>query len=205
MRGLSKKKIYFIVFLSIALLCTLGFLWAWFVTRDIRKNVAGALNQAQKVEVKNLILTETKNQKKYWELYAKTGSYDSSMQLVVLTGIIGNFYDEDKNVALSFESPKGTYRDSDKNVTLEGETLIVSKDGSSILADKIEWGGKNTDIVASGNVRIAKDEDFSTVSEKAVFTSDFTFFKIIGKTQVRVFAKEGKEQEKVDLFNTKEK
>ena len=179
MRGLSKKKIYFIVFLSIALLCTLGFLWAWFVTRDIRKNVAGALNQAQKVEVKNLILTETKNQKKYWELYAKTGSYDSSMQIVVLTGIIGNFYDEDKNVALSFESPKGTYRDSDKNVTLEGETLIVSKDGSSILADKIEWGGKNTDIVASGNVRIAKDEDFSTVSEKAVFNSDFTFFKII--------------------------
>ena len=57
--GLSKKKIYFIVFLSIAILCTAGFLWAWFVTRDIRKNVSGALNQSQKVIVKNLILTET--------------------------------------------------------------------------------------------------------------------------------------------------
>ena len=136
--GLSKKKIYFIVFLSIALLCTAGFLWAWFVTSDIRKNVSGALNKTQKVEVKHLILTETKDHKKYWELYAKTGSYDSALKVVVLTEIIGNFYDEDKNVALSFESPKGTYRDEDKNVILEGETLIVSKDGSSILADKIE-------------------------------------------------------------------
>ena len=203
--GLSKKKIYFIVFLSITLLCTAGFLWAWFVTRDIRKNVSGALNKTQKVEVKHLILTETKDHKKYWELYAKTGSYDSALKVVVLTEIIGNFYDEDKNVALSFESPKGTYRDEDKNVILEGETLIVSKDGSSILADKIEWGGKNTDIIATGNVRIKRNEDFATVSKKAVFNSDLTFFKIIGDSQVQIYAKEGTKQEKLDLFSTKGK
>lgn len=203
--GLSKKKIYFIVFLSIALLCTVGFLWAWFVTRDIRKNVAGALNKTQKVEVKHLILTETKDHKKYWELYAKTGSYDSASKVVVLTGIIGNFYDEDKNVALSFESPKGTYRDEDKNVILEGETLIVSKDGSSILADKIEWGGKNTDIVATGNVRITRNEDFATISKKAIFNSNLTAFKIIGDSQVQIFATQGKRQKKMDLFGTKGK
>lgn len=201
--GLSKKKIYFIVFLSIAILCTAGFLWAWFVTRDIRKNISGALNQKQKVIVKNLILTETKDGHKYWELYAKTGSYDSGDEVVVLANIIGNFYDKDKKVALSFESPKGTYKDSDKTIVLEGETYIVSKDGASILADKMQWGGKDTDIVASGNVRIRKDKDFLTYSEKAVFNSDLTSFKIIGKSKVEIFQKEGTTQEKHDLFNIK--
>ena len=202
--GLSKKKIYFIVFLSIAILCTAGFLWAWIVTSDIRKNVSGALNQSQKVLVKNLILTETKEQKKYWELYAKTGSYESANKVVVLTEIIGNFYDKDRNVALSFESPKGTYEDATKTITLEGETLIVSKDGSSILADKIEWGGKNTDIIASGNVRIKRNEELTTISEKAIFNSDLTFFKIIGNSQDKLITKEGQKHQEINLFNTKE-
>ena len=184
-------------------MCTAGFLWAWFVTRDIRKNISGALNQKQKVIVKNLILTETKDGHKYWELYAKTGSYDSGDEVVVLTNIIGNFYDKDKKVALSFESPKGTYKDSDKTIVLEGETYIVSKDGASILANKMQWGGKGTDIVASGNVRIRKDKDFLTYSEKAVFNSDLTSFKIIGKSKVEIFQKEGTTQEKHDLFNIK--
>lgn len=202
--GLSKKKIYFIVFLSIAILCTAGFLWAWFVTRDIRKNVSGALNQSQKVIVKNLILTETKEQKKYWELYAKTGAYESSNKVVILTEIIGNFYDKDNNVALSFESPLGTYEDLTKTVTLQGETLIVSKDGSSILADKIEWGGKNSDIIATGNVRIKRNKELATISEKAVFNSDLTFFKIIGNSKTMLFAKDGEKQEELNLFQTKE-
>lgn len=202
--GLSKKKIYFIVFLSIAILCTAGFLWAWFVTRDIRKNVSGALNQSQKVIVKNLILTETKEQKKYWELYAKTGAYESSNKVVILTEIIGNFYDKDNNVALSFESPLGTYEDLTKTVTLQGETLIVSKDGSSILADKIEWGGKNSDIIATGNVRIKRNKELATTSEKAIFNSDLTFFKIIGNSKTMLFAKDGEKQEELNLFQTKE-
>ena len=202
--GLSKKKIYFIVFLSIAILCTTGFLWAWFVTRDIRKNVSGALNQSQKVIVKNLILTETKEQKKYWELYAKTGAYESSNKVVILTEIIGNFYDKDNNVALSFESPLGTYEDLTKTVTLQGETLIVSKDGSSILADNIEWGGKNSDIIATGNVRIKRNKELATISEKAVFNSDLTFFKIIGNSKTMLFAKDGEKQKDLNLFQTKE-
>ena len=203
--GLSKKKIYFIVFLSIAILCTAGFLWAWFVTRDIRKNVSGALNQSQKVIVKNLIFTETKEQKKYWELYAKTGAYESSNKVVILTEIIGNFYDKDNNVALSFESPLGTYEDLTKTVTLQGETLIVSKDGSSILADKIEWGGKNSDIIATGNVRIKRNKELATISEKAVFNSDLTFFKIIGNSKTMLFSKDGEKQEELILFSTKGK
>lgn len=200
MGGLNKKKIYIITFSSIALLCLFGFIWSWYVTRDIRKNVQGALNQSQRVEVKHLILTETKNEQKYWELYARTGTYDSSRQVVVLTEIIGNFYDKEKRVALSFESPRGTYDESNKFVTLEGRTLIVSKDGSSILADKITWGGKDTNIIASGNVQITRDKDFATTSKNAEFNSDLTFFKIIGDSQVQIFAPEGSKQKDINLL-----
>lgn len=184
---LGKKRIYLIVFISIALLCTLGFLWAYYVTRDIRENVSGALNQAQKVEIKNLILTETKDGKKYWELYAKSGAYDSSLKLVVLSEIMGNFYDKEHKVALSFESSKGTYSDTEKTITLIGKNLVVTKDGSSLVADKIVWSGKGSDIIASGNVKISRNDEFQTLSDKAVFNSDFTFFKIIGKSKVNIF------------------
>ena len=119
--------------------------------------------------------------------------------------IIGNFYDDENNVALSFQSPMGTYQDSTKTVTLQGETLIVSKDGSSILADRIEWGGKNSDIIATGNVRIKRNEDLATVSEKAIFNSDLTFFKIIGNSKTMIFSKDGEKQEKLNLFSTKGK
>lgn len=199
---LSKRKICLIAVLSIVLLCVAGFMWAWFVTRDIRKNVKGALNKSQQVSVKNLILTETKDQKKYWELYAKTGSYDSGARVVVLTEIMGNFYNENQEVILSFKAPVGTYKDDIKLVVLNGgESLFVSKDGTSITADKVTWQGKDSDIIAEGNVRILGNKDFSTVSEKAVFNSDLTIFKIIGNAKTNIYnAGEESKSENTSLF-----
>lgn len=166
------------------------------MTRNIGNQTANALKQSQKIDVSNLVLTETKNAKKYWELYAKKGNYEGGREIVTLEDIIGNFYDENEEVILSFEASKGTYAEEDKVIILSGNVLAVAKDGSSILADRIIWKGKDEDIEAIGNVQINRNNELITKSDKAVFNVDLTYFKITGNSQTRLYEEENKMEKK---------
>ena len=75
---LNKKKIYAGVFLTVFGICLFGFIWSWIVTKDIRSNSVSDEVKNRRVTVGNLVLTETKDEKVYWELYAKKGSYEAS-------------------------------------------------------------------------------------------------------------------------------
>jgi len=199
----NKKKIYSIVFLSVFGICLFGFIWSWVVTADIRSNSASDDTKSRRVVVGNLILTETKDEQVYWELYAKKGSYDSSSGLVVLEDAMGNFYNKNNEVVLSVESNMGTYKEDEKIITLKGDTLIVAKEGYSIKADEIVWKGRDEDIVASGNVVVQSNDDFRATSNKAIFNYDFTKFRIEGKCTSSVFddIKDGEDNKNKSSFN----
>jgi|GEM_PF-807332 LPS export ABC transporter protein LptC len=184
---LNKKKIYAGVFLTVFGICLFGFIWSWIVTKDIRSNSVSDEVKNRRVTVGNLVLTETKDEKVYWELYAKKGSYEATTGLVVLENAMGNFYNKENEVVLSVESSRGTYKEDEKIITLEGDTLIVAKDGYSIQADKIVWKGRDEDIVASGNVLVKSKDMFEARSEKAIFNYDFTKFRIEGKCISSIF------------------
>lgn len=189
---LSKKKIYIILFSLIVLICLSGFIWSFVVTKDIRnsqKTEKGA-EKNQVVSVKNLVLTETKDEEIYWELYAVKGSYDSSKGTVILDNATGNFYNTDNEVVLSFESDLGTYNEETKQITLRGNSLVVAHDGSSIRADEIIFKGKGEDIIAKGNVVVSRNEDFVSYANQARFNSELTFFEISGKTQTNVYSED---------------
>ena len=128
-------------------------------------------------------------------MYAKKGSYEGGSEIASLVEIIGNFYDNEGSVILSFEADKGTYRESDKTITLEGHARAVHKDGSSIRADKVVFKGKDDDIVASGNVRINRNNQLITESERAVFNAELTYFKIEGKALSMVYDEDEVTQE----------
>ena len=155
------------LFLTVFGICLFGFIWSWIVTKDIRSNSVSDEVKNRRVTVGNLVLTETKDEKVYWELYAKKGSYEATTGLVVLENAMGNFYNKENEVVLSVESSRGTYKEDEKIITLEGDTLIVAKDGYSIQADKIVWKGRDEDIVASGNVLVKSKDMFEARSEKA--------------------------------------
>ena len=189
---LNKKKIYIILFSLIVLICLSGFIWSFVVTKDIRnsqKTEKGA-EKNQVVSVKNLVLTETKDEEIYWELYAVKGSYDSSKGTVILDNATGNFYNTDNEVVLSFESDLGTYNEETKQITLRGNTFVVAHDGSSIRADEIIFKGKGEDIIAKGNVVVSRNEDFVSYANQARFNSELTFFEISGKTQTNVYSED---------------
>lgn len=184
---LNKKKIYAGIFLTVFGICLFGFIWSWIVTKDIRSNSVSDEVKNRRVVVGNLVLTETKDEKVYWELYAKKGSYESGTGLVVLEDAMGNFYNKENEVVLSVESSKGTYKENEKIITLEGDTLIVAKEGYSIKADKIVWKGRDEDIVASGNVVVRSKDMFEATSDRAIFNYDFTKFRIEGKCVSSIF------------------
>ena len=198
---LSKKKIYTAVFLTVFGICLFGFIWSWIVTKDIRSNAVSDDVKSRKVTVGNLILTETKDEIVYWELYAKKGSYDSATGLVVLEDATGNFYNKENEVVLSIESNKGTYKEDERIITLEGDTFIVAKEGYSIKADKIVWKGRDEDIIAEGNIIVQSKDQFEATSEKAIFNYDFTKFRIEGNCKSSVYEPYKEGEGKKSSFN----
>lgn len=198
---LSKRKIYTAVFLTVFGICLFGFIWSWIVTKDIRSNAVSDDVKSRKVTVGNLILTETKDEKVYWELYAKKGSYNSATGLVVLEDATGNFYNKENEVVLSIESNKGTYKEDERIITLEGDTFIVAKEGYSIKADKIVWKGRDEDIIAEGNIIVQSKDQFEATSEKAIFNYDFTKFRIEGNCKSSVYEPYKEGEGKKSSFN----
>lgn len=178
----------FIIFV-ILLLCW-GFIWSWFVTRTVRDNEKNKSMKHQHAIVKNIIVTETQEEKKYWEFYAKSGEYSSDNNSILLNDIIGNFYDKNENVEISFKSNKGTYDEKTKRVVLNGDNLFVSKDGSQLYANELIWQGRDKDILANGNVQYIQPNELVIKSEKATFNTSLTHFKVMGHVKTKLYSDE---------------
>lgn len=176
-----------------------GLLWSWFITRTVRKNNRDGDLKNQKAIVKNIIVTETKDEKKYWEFYAKSGEYNSEHNSVQLNEVIGNFYDKNENVMVSFKSNKGNYDEKTKKVILNGEILFVAKDGSQLYADEIIWQGSDKDILANGNIQFIQDNKIVTKAQKGVVDPSLSKFKVEGKTKTELYMDDTKKRKYTQL------
>lgn len=196
---MKRKKILKIISLICILILGWGLVWSYSVTKIVKKNSKNSNLKNQHAIVKNIIVTETQDGKKYWEFYAKSGEYNSENNSIRLNDLIGNFYDKNEQVIVSFKSNKGTYDEKTKKVILDGENLFVGKDGSQLYADELIWQGQDKDILANGNVQFIQDNKIITKSQKAVFNSNLTIFKIIGKTKTQLFTDESKKKKYTQL------
>lgn len=197
---MKRKKILKIISLICILILGWGLVWSYSVTKIVKKNSKNSNLKNQHAIVKNIIVTETQDGKKYWEFYAKSGEYNSENNSIRLNDLIGNFYDKNEQVVVSFKSNKGTYDEKTKKVILDGENLFVGKDGSQLYADELIWQGQDKDILANGNVQFIQDNKIITKSQKAVFNSNLTIFKIIGKTKTQLFTDESKKKKYTQLW-----
>ena len=106
----------------------------------------------------------------------------------MLNNVIGNFYDENNEVSMSFESSKGTYNEKKEQIILYEDTFIVLKDLTTLRANKLVWSGKDIPIVAEGNVRITRKSDLLATAKKVEISPDYNTFKIIGNTVSKVYS-----------------
>lgn len=187
-RNLSKKrKAYFIAAATIIGLMLWAFVYAGIITRNFNRSQVANNQDKQEAVIHGIILTETKDEHKYWEIYGETGSYTSDNSIAMLDNCIGNFYDKDNEVSMSFESTKGTYNSIKKQIILYQDTHIVVKDGTSLEADKVVWSGDDKPITAQGNVRITRKDEFFATAERVEISPTYDDFKIIGKAVSKVY------------------
>ena len=196
MKGIKipkKNRLYFAAILTIVGILVWAFITAGMITRDFNRQQRTAQGESQEAVVSGIILTETKDAKKYWEIYGETGKYDSKNGIAVLNSVIGNFYDDNNEVSMSFESSKGTYNSKKSEIILYNDTHIVLKDGISLKADCLKWSGSKKPIVARGHVEVSKGKEFISTAEKIVISPDFESFKISGNTVSKIYDVKEKE------------
>jgi len=152
--------------------------------RSQLKNQAGS----QKINANGIIITETKNGTKYFEIYGEEGSYNNQDKIATLNNPVGNFY-KDNEVSMSFQSSRGSYDERNRTITLYDNTYIVLKDETSLEADNVVWSGADKDTVAEGNVKIKKKDELVASAEKCIIRAGYDSFKIIGKTKTQIFSK----------------
>ena len=187
--SMSKRKIAYISILAIFIIgCVWAFIAAGIITKNFKKEALSDAGEKQKLNIENLIITETKEDKKYWELYAESGYYDNQNKVAILYNIIGNFYDKDE-VVLSMESSKGTFDEATKKVVLYEDTFIIYKDGTNVKADRFTWQGNDKDIIAQGNVVIQRAGEIRTFSNEAVLGNKMTNVRIKGRSKTELYSK----------------
>lgn len=186
-KNLSKRQIVYIS-LSLVVIGVLAwaFISAGIITHNFNRSQLEGTENRQQLDISGIILTETKADKKFWELYGEKGSYNSDDRIAMLENVTGNFY-RDNEVSMSFESSRGTYNEIKKEIILYSGTHIVIKDGTSLWADRLIWSGSDKEIIATGNIKINRNNELVAAAEKAVISPDYSDFKIIGKSVTKLY------------------
>ena len=185
----KKKRAYLILALVIIFVMLWAFISAGVITANFNRAQIKSGVDEQKVDALGIIITETKQGKKYFEIYGESGSYSNDHSIATLNNVVGNFYKEGE-VAMSFQSSKGTYDEKAGTITLHENTYIVLKDETSLQADKLIWSGADEDTVAEGNVKIKKSNEMDALANKCIIGPDYENFKIIGQTQTKIYGKD---------------
>ncbi len=182
----KKKRLYFIIAGSMAMILLWAFLTAKVITHDFNRQQVAANKDEQQAIVNGIILTETKNDTKYWEIYGENGKWNSINGVAQLNNVLANFY-KDNEVSMSLQSSKGTYDSKTKAVTLYKDTFIVLKDGITLNADKLTWLNSNSPVIAEGHIKIQKANQLLSTADKIIISPNYDSFKIEGNTVSKVY------------------
>lgn len=185
----KKKKAYLFAILGVVFVMCWAFISAGIITANFnRSQVKGGADE-QKIDALGIIITETKEGNKYFEIYGESGNYSNDHSVATLHNVVGNFY-QNGEVAMSFQSSKGEYNEPNKTITLYENTYIVLKDATSLEADKLVWSGSDKPTVAEGHVKIKKGKEMYALADKCIISSGYDKFKIVGKTQTKIYGED---------------
>ena len=190
LKTVNKKKLFggLILFFILGVMLW-AFISAGLITANFNRSQIEGAQDEQKVNAVGIIITETKDGNKYFEIYGETGNYTNEHNVATLYNVVGNFYKEGE-VAMSFQSSQGTYNEKEGTITLYDNIYIVLKDFTSLESDKLTWYGSDKDTIAEGNVKIKKGREMVSIADKCIIGSNYESFNIIGKTKTSLYEKD---------------
>ena len=187
--NLKNKDKFYVILVSVIIIALLwAFLSAAFITKTFKRNAANNTLDNKRVFVEDLLLTETKDGKKYWEIYAEKGYYEDNRKTAYIGDAIGNIY-EDEEVIASFQSPRATVDSETGKIILYDRSKLMYKDFTSIVADEFTYEGNKKPIYAKGHVVIEKPGELYIKGENAILSEDMTHFTIKGKVDTKMYEK----------------
>lgn len=185
----KKKKAYILAGLTLVGILVWAFVSAGIITHNFNRSQLQTQEDKQEALINGLILTETKEAAKYWEIYGETGTYNSTNEIALMNNVIGNFYDEQGEVSMSFESSHGTYNSKKNEIILYEGTRIVIKDGTILLTDRLTWSGSDKPVKIRGNVKIIKNGELYAHAEEGEIAPNYEGFKIKGHARSELYDK----------------
>ena len=191
----KKQKVLFGVFVGITFVLLWAFISAGVITHNFNRNILKGNTDKQELEVKSMILTESKEGQKSWEIFGETGEYSSDHKIATLYNVIGNFY-KDNKVNMSFQSSKGTYNEDTRNIDLYDNTYVVLENDITVTADHVTYFSDTKTIIADGHVKINRQGSFIATAGELTVNSNFTVFKIKGHTISRIYESKDSKQSK---------
>lgn len=181
-----KRTLYSIAFFALVIVLAWAFITAGIITRNFNRQQLIGTENRQELDISSIILTESKGDKKYWEIYGEKGAYSSDNKVALLENVTGNFYSNNE-VSMSFESSQGTYNEEKKQIILYNNTHIVIKDGTSLYCDRLTWSGSNQDVIAEGHIKIDRHNELIATAQKAIINPNYSKFRIVGKTVTKLY------------------
>ncbi|MBQ7453799.1 MAG: LPS export ABC transporter periplasmic protein LptC [Selenomonadaceae bacterium] len=135
------------------------------------------------MEYEGNTITEEKDGVIIWELTCDKMRIDTITQNMELEGVHGKFYQHDPEKSWELTAKKGVYYQVDETVYVEGEVNVTNSDGAKLQSDRLEWFSKDEKLIATGNVKIAKD-DMRAFGDTAYTDNNFKHFGLIGHAKV---------------------
>ena len=174
----KRQRTYFILASVVVMILMWAFITAGVITTNFNRNMVRGNEDKQELQVSSMILTETKDGEKFWEIFGETGHYSSDHKIAHLNNVVGNFY-KDNQVEMSFESTKGLYNEETQEIILYENVFVVLKDETYQIKPKT--------LNVEGNVVINKKNSFKATAQKAVIDSNYSRFRIIGSTSSKIY------------------
>lgn len=182
----TRQRVYFIITVCVVMMLLWAFITAGLITTNFNRNALKSGVDRQELQVSSMILTETKDGQKFWEIFGETGQYSSDHKIAHLNNVVGNFY-KNNAVEMSFESTKGLYNEETQEIILYENVFVVLKDETSLKADKLIFHIRTKEIDVEGNVTINRKKSFKATAEKAKIDSEYSRFRIMGKTSSKIY------------------
>ena len=137
----------------------------------------------QLVELDGVIAKFYQQEKdKVWQLTADKGIYDQNGKLIHVEGNV--VVTEQKDNEWQLTSDKGVYDPNNKLVHAEGNVVVLNKDNAKLTAQVLDWFGEQGMLVATGEVKIAKD-DVRAFGDLAYSNNGFKHFGLMGHAKLQ--------------------